>query len=480
MSQIWLMQPQTIEARVVALLRAERARPVLEGDGWQVLSIDDVGELSGLHEGASPRLVVVGAGRASAAGVEDLVGKVRGAAPLVDVVVWKKNAPGNVVRAALRAGAVDVVLSEEPAALAATMREVLERQHLLPQVEELSQARHRGARFEGMYSKSDAMWEIFTTITRTASSDATVLITGETGTGKDLLARAVHRRSKREGRFVAVNCSAIRPEIVESELFGHERGAFTGAHQAKEGLFRHADGGTLLLDEIGDMPPEAQLSLLRVLQEERLRPVGSTREIPVNVRVVAATNAPLSEQVRHGTFREDLFYRLDVIRLAVPPLRERPEDVLYLFGHFLRALSKRYGVARPNLDQNLIDRLVSYDWPGNVRQLENTAERLVLEGNHDRLTLRDLNRVLPRVSQDPERPAKPPPTEVVTVHPTRTLAETLEPAKRTLEKRYLEAILIETRGRVGKAAGLAGISRRTMVRKMKEYQIDKMSYRAHP
>lgn len=463
----------------VALLGSQKIARHFERSGWAVRAIDEPAALNELHEGDTPRLIVVADGRASATRIGRLVNQLRAAAPLVDVIAWRPDATGAFVRAALRAGATDVVLDEAPEGLIAAAVEAVERQNLLPQVEEISRARNRSGRFEGMLSRSDAMWDLFMTVSRTASSDATVLITGETGTGKDLLARAIHRRSGREGRFVAVNCSSIRPEIVESELFGYERGAFTGASHPKQGLFRHADGGTLLLDEIGDMPAAAQLSLLRVLQEGRVRPVGSSREIPVSVRVVAATNAPLDDQIKHGTFREDLFYRLDVIRLAIPALRDRPEDVLYLFGHFLRTLCKRYGVNRPHLNQAFIDRLIEYEWPGNVRQLENVAERIVLEGDRETLTVRDLNRILPksRPAAASAAEADPPAVLDAIAHPELTLAENVEPVKRRLERDYLEAVLREKGGRVIEAARHAGISRRTMLRKMNELGLDKRNYR---
>lgn len=465
---------------VVVVLNSRKAAGWLERAGWETREISNPAEFNGIREGRSARVIIVGCGRSGPERIAEIVEQLNTAAPLVDVVVWRAGASAEFVRAAFRAGAHDVVLGDSAEALVEAADQAFKRQRLLPQVENLSRARHRSGRFEGMLSRNDTMWDIFMTITRTAATDATVLVTGETGTGKDLVARAIHRRSKRDGRFVAVNCSSIRPEIVESELFGHERGAFTGASQSKEGLFRHADGGTLLLDEIGDMPAEAQLSLLRVLQEERVRPVGSTREVPVNVRVVAATNAPLTDQVRDGTFREDLFYRLDVIRIEIPPLRDRREDVLYLFGHFLRTHCKRYGVDRPHLNQAFIDRLTEYDWPGNVRQLENVTERLVLEGDRETLTTRDLNRIVPKtVGQEATVPAsKRNGTPIVeSIDPEVPLATHLDSARKQIESDYLKTVLMEQSGQVLKAARRAGISRRTMFRKMKEHGLDKQDFR---
>ena len=334
------------------------------------------------------------------------------------------------------------------------------------------------------------MWDIFQTIAHTAGSDATVLIVGETGTGKDLLARAIHRQSKRPGRFVAVNCSTISPEIIESELFGHERGAFTGAHQQKEGLFRYADGGTIFLDEIGDMPVQTQLSLLRVLQEQTVRPVGSHQEIPIDARVIAATNASLADAVQSGSFREDLFYRLDVIRLEVPPLRDRPEDILFLFGHFLKRVCADYEMPPPELHESFIDLLVVQPWSGNVRQLENLTQRLALKGHTHQLTADDLNDVIyaqdiPGVSTDPLDSLSPPALDSLQTHnrqplsinPTQTITDFLQPHLTTLEKEYLETVLANNNGRIIDSAKQAGMSRRTLHRKLKAYNIDKYQFR---
>ena len=211
-----------------------------------------------------------------------------------------------------------------------------------------------------------------------ADSDAAVLITGESGTGKELLAQAIHRASRRGARpFVAVNCGAIPGELLESELFGHARGAFTGAVQAHKGLFQAADGGTLLLDEIGDMPLPLQVKLLRVLQQGEVRPVGSTQAIPVNVRVISATHRDLDAQRAAGLFREDLYYRLNVVSLRLPPLSERREDIPLLATHFLQRLAERYQKPVPSLAPDAMQALVAAPWPGNVRQLLNLLEQAV-------------------------------------------------------------------------------------------------------
>jgi len=408
----------------------------------------------------------------------------------VNILVRKPGAEASYVRKVLRAGATDVIFEDSLATLKEAITDIQDAHDYSSPTLEVRDGRKKSNSFEGILSRNKAMWDIFETIGHTAASDATVLIVGETGTGKDLLARAIHRQSQRRGRFVAVNCSTISPEIIESELFGHERGSFTGAHQQKEGLFRYADGGTIFLDEIGDMPVQTQLSLLRVLQEQTVRPVGSHQEIPIDARVIAATNASLSEAVQNGTFREDLFYRLDVIRLEVPPLRERPEDILFLFDHFLKHVCANYEMDPPELGQSFMDLLVEQTWSGNVRQLENLTQRLVLKGHTHQLTADDLNDVLYAQDIPGASAALPDPvatsgddplqTEIghpVSIDPTQTISDFLQPRLTTLEKEYLESVLAKNHGRINDSANQAGMSRRTLHRKLKAYNIDKHQFR---
>jgi two-component system C4-dicarboxylate transport response regulator DctD len=315
-----------------------------------------------------------------------------------------------------------------------------------------------------------------------APTDANVLIEGETGTGKELIARAIHRRSGRTGRFVPINCGAIPPELVESELFGHEKGAFTGAVTRKDGLFRHAESGTIFLDEIGTIVESTQLRLLRTLQEATVRPVGANEEVPIDVRVVAATSQPLQELVDQQRFRVDLLYRLDVIRLALPALRDRPEDIIFLFAHFALSAAKRYQVERPDVDDRFLDALTAYDWPGNVRQLENFTERLILtHPSPGTLTAEHFDRLIRRDGSRP-RPAVPSgnddaPEPFGRVDTTRELGQALGELVEEAERAYLETCLRENGGRIGETAKHAGISRRTLLRKLRKHGIDKMAFR---
>ncbi|MGE0712220.1 MAG: sigma 54-interacting transcriptional regulator [Planctomycetota bacterium] len=320
------------------------------------------------------------------------------------------------------------------------------------------------SRYEGLRTASPAMRRVFETCERVAPTEATVLLLGETGTGKELLARALHSRSGRGGRFVAIDCGAIPEALLESELFGHEPGAFTGAARRRAGAFERAQRGTLLLDEIGNLSAAAQHSLLRVLQERRVRPLGAERELAVDVRVVAATSAPLFEAVQAGTFRQDLLYRLDVIRVELPPLRARPEDVLHLFRLFCRELAERYELSVPAVGRRFLDAMLRHAWPGNVRQLENFTERLLLTGAEcqDADDFQELVRPAQRLEPDAPR-----------VDLARSLADHVAAS----EQRYLEAALRERGGRVQETADLAGINRRTLLRKLRRYGIDKRGFR---
>ncbi|HEX8909486.1 MAG TPA: sigma-54 dependent transcriptional regulator [Anaeromyxobacteraceae bacterium] len=299
---------------------------------------------------------------------------------------------------------------------------------------------------------SPAMARLSELVARVAPRDVTVLIQGESGTGKERLAEALWRASRRADRpFVRFNCAALSPELAEAELFGHARGAFTGAVRSRPGLFGEADGGTLLLDEVGELAPAAQAKLLRVLQDGEVRPVGEDRARRVDVRVLASTHRDLREQVARGAFREDLFYRLDVVTLLIPPLRERPEDVPVLARHFLALFAERFGVGCPPPSPELLARLAAYPWPGNVRELEHALERLVALSPEGALDLG----LLP--AGEPGAPAAAP----------LALKQRVEAFERGL---VLDA-LRKAGGRRAEAARALGISRVTLHDKLRKYAI---------
>jgi two-component system response regulator AtoC len=286
---------------------------------------------------------------------------------------------------ALRSGAYDYISKPfDGDEILLTLRKAEERIQLRGEVVRLRKEVSRVGGFPGVIGNSAPLREVMELARRVAAYPSTVLVTGESGTGKEAIARAVHQASPRaDGPFVAVNCGAIPENLLESELFGHEKGAFTGADRAREGLFVQAGGGTLFLDEIGELPMQLQVKLLRAVQERSVRPVGGSTEQPVDVRLVAATARDLVEEVRAGRFRDDLFYRINVVRLHLPPLRARTEDIPVLADHFLRAHAARFGIEDPLLPREVLPTLAKYPWPGNVRELENVMERaLVLSGGN--------------------------------------------------------------------------------------------------
>lgn len=301
------------------------------------------------------------------------------------------------------------------------------------------------------------MKKIDTVVRQVAATDATVLIIGESGTGKELVARALHAGSpRRDQPFVPVNCAAIPEELLESELFGHTRGAFTGAHSSRAGMFQLANGGTLFLDEVGDMPLVLQAKLLRVLQDKRVRPVGSDRTIFVEVRVIAATNKNLEKAVEQGTFREDLFYRLQVIPIHLPPLRARRSDIPLLLQHFLERANRKYG-RDAHLTPEAMVHLWEYDWPGNVRELENIIERLVVLNETSRIDIEDLPSSVRIFISEKKIPT-----------PTLDNGElNLQQAVELFENRLIDEALRRTNGNRSAAAQMLGVKRTTLLSKLR-------------
>lgn len=435
-----------------------------------------LGQLTTPTEGLAPRAIVLGGSLAQRLDWAKSIPMIRDVWPLVDVLVWEPRATPELVQGALRAGVREVILERSPRLARARVVRVISEQQLLPRTTQQAQSLAQ-TEFEGMISRSRSMHDLFETAGQVAPSAASVLILGETGTGKELLARAIHRRSGRTGRFVAINCAAVPETLIDSELFGHVEGAFTGASKPKAGLFRHADQGTLLLDEAGNVPLPVQYRLLRVLQEGAVRPVGGHAEVPVDVRVIAATSAPLEDLVASGAFREDLLYRLDVIRLVIPPLRRRHDDVIFLFATFARRFADEYRVDRPTVTDGFLDALTRYDWPGNVRQLENIVERLVLTEGGTLVTADRLGQLLG--THAVPAPGSPPPigTNVESIDLDVPMEEALRPHLDRLERTYLEGILKRTDGRVNEAARHSGLSRRTLSRMFNRLGIDKRQFK---
>ena len=275
--------------------------------------------------------------------------------------------------------------------LTSLVDKALTQKKLQQENQQLRNELHKKYQFEQIIGKSEGIQTVLSLVERVADSDSTVLVTGESGTGKELVARAVHYNSPRADKaFVAINCGAIPAELLESELFGHVKGAFTGAIANRIGRFEMADGGTIFLDEIGDLEPSLQVKLLRVLQQRSFEPVGAAKSVQVNVRVIAATNKNLEELVGHGRFREDLFYRLNVIPLNIPPLRERKADIPLLFSHFMELFNRNKGRKLTGLSNETLECLINYGWPGNIRELENLVERLAILKGQGQIEINDL------------------------------------------------------------------------------------------
>jgi transcriptional regulator with GAF, ATPase, and Fis domain len=322
----------------------------------------------------------------------------------------------------------------------------------------------RASMFEEVVGTSKALKAVLSRIAKVAPTDSTVLITGETGTGKELFARAIHKRSDRPERaFVSVNCAALAPSLISSELFGHEKGAFTGATQRRAGRFEMADGGTIFLDEVGELPPDVQVALLRVLQEREFERVGGTQSVHVDVRVIAATNRDLKTAIAHGAFRQDLFYRLNVFPIEAPPLRERNDDIVMLVEYFVQRYASRAGKNIRSIDKKSVDLLQSYGWPGNIRELQNVIERSVILSSGDVLSVDEL--WLSRESPQPAHQAGP------------AASPRSEPRS---EREIIEAALAESRGRVSGLSGAAaklGIPPSTLDHRVKALKISKSQFK---
>ncbi|HXV64416.1 MAG TPA: sigma 54-interacting transcriptional regulator, partial [Vicinamibacteria bacterium] len=324
---------------------------------------------------------------------------------------------------------------------------------------------NRASMFEEIVGSSDALRKVLVQLEKVAPTDSTVLITGETGTGKELVARAIHKRSARSARaFVSIHCAAVPASLITSELFGHERGAFTGALQQRKGAFELADGGTIFLDEVGELPADTQVALLRVLQEREFQRIGGSRPIRVDVRVIAATNRDLQAAVVERSFRPDLFYRLNVLPLEVPALRKRPADIPLLVEYFVYRFAKRAGKKITGIEREALDLLQSYPWPGNVRELQNVIERAVILCDSERLSVDESWLIGRSTVQSPvQRP--------------------LDNELRSRERAMVEAALMESKGRVSGPSGAAaklGIPRSTLESRIRSLGLNKHRFKASP
>jgi len=459
----------TPKARVLVVDDDERVLKslarILRAESYDVVALSDPLDSIPLVEG-DPQLdvAIIDLMMPGMDGLE-LCERIRRRRPALEVVVM--TAFGSIENAvkAIRAGAFDFLTKPFPSndAVLVVVEKAVERRRLLDRTRYLERQLEIQARFENIVGNAPRMLEIFQLVETVAATEATVLLLGESGTGKELVARAVHERSPRSRRpFLAVNCSALTETLLESELFGHAKGAFTGAVASRRGVFEEAHGGTLFLDEIGDVPPTTQVRLLRALQEGEVKPVGANEIRRVDVRVVAATNVDLARAVADGRFREDLFYRLNVVSVELPPLRDRRDDIPLLAMHFLSRLAGRRGIQTPSLSPEALERLCEHSWPGNVRELENAVERALVVSRGGPVGVEHLP---PSLSRGSDAGARRSPDL------DRPFTDARREVLARFERDYLVDVLRRAKGNVAEAARLAGVDRSNLRRLLVRHRI---------
>ena len=432
----------------------------LTEEGYEVTSVNDPSLVVDLLKEANYDVVVIDLKMPTISGLE-LLEKIKPLNIASTIIAMSGFGSSEDALSAIKLGATDFISKPfSPDELIFIIRKAQEREHLKSENEVLKEQVTRRYSFSNIVSNSDAMVEIFEIIKKISDYSTTVLIQGESGTGKELIAKAIHYNSlRRNQRFVAINCGAIPENLLESELFGHKRGAFTDATRDKKGLFEEANGGTILLDEIGELPAHLQVKLLRVLQERIIRPVGDTRAIPVDVRVIAATLRDIESDVLIGRFRDDLFYRLNVITIRIPALRDRKEDIPILINYFLKKNQEKLGLQVCGLNNDAIKAMVDYSWPGNIRELENCIERAMILTEGNKITLSSL----PKVIQKSENIPKQLQIEANDL--------SIKSHTRKLEIDLILKALEKTGGNRTQAAKFLEISHRTLLYKLKEYSI---------
>jgi two-component system, NtrC family, nitrogen regulation response regulator NtrX len=439
-------------------------RMTLEYEGYEVLLAATGQEGLTLAERESPDLVLLDVKMPGMDGLEVLE-RLRAMTDTLPVIVVSGHGTISTAVEATKKGAFDFI--EKPFAserVLVSLRNALDQRRLRDENRTLKRAvevRHQ------MIGDSPSLRQVMAAVGRAAPTNATVLIQGESGVGKELVARTIHRNSLRSReRFVQVNCAAIPEELIESELFGHEKGSFTGATEKQMGKFEQADRGTIFLDEVGDMSAKTQAKVLRVLQEGEVERLGSARTIKVDVRVIAATNKNLEEEIEKGNFREDLYFRLAVIPIYVPPLRERPEDIPLLVRHYMDYLSRESNARPRRITQAALDALQRYRWKGNIRELRNTVERLIIMSPGDTIDLVDL----PSSLRNPGSGAPSSPSRNA-VAPDGGAAGTLREFKDNAERAFLVAKLRENGWNISKTAELIDTPRSNLYKKLEQYQI---------
>jgi len=430
---------------------------LLEEESFQVISFPTAEEAEEKLQNISPDLVITDLKLPGIDGLE-FISRIKNSFPHLPVIIITAYATLDSAVEAIRLGARDYLIKPfPPEKVLLSLKRILELEELKEENQWLKEELSRREKFEEMVGKSSPMREVYELIEKVARSDVPVLIVGESGTGKELVARAIHKRSpRREGKFVPVNCGAIPETLMESELFGHEKGAFTGATEKKKGLLEISHGGTLFLDEVGDLPLSVQMKLLRFLQEKEFVKVGGTNSVKVDTRVISATNKNLEKEIEKGNFREDLYYRIQAVIIPLPPLRERKEDIPLLVEHFLRkyqneSMEKR----KKEFTPEAMELLLNYHWPGNVRELENVVRGCIALSEGDFIGEENL-----------------PPCLKETTGKINTSWGSWAEMQRKFQESYIRETLKKAGGNVSRASRIAGISRRHFYEKMKEYHID--------
>ncbi len=432
-------------------------RDLLTSQGGTVSTANGLSEAAELLESSEFDVVITDLELGNSSGLE-VCERVRGTQPEVPVIMLTGHASMASAVGAIRAGAYDFITKPvDGAVVGLAVDRAVAHRRIRAEIKQLKDRLQATENPGELVGQSAPMRKVYSLIQRVRDTPASVLIAGESGTGKELVARALHSETARANQpFVAINCAAVPSQLLESELFGHAKGAFTDARAARQGLFQQASGGTLLLDEIGEMPVEMQAKLLRVLQERVVRPVGGTQEIPIDVRILAATNRDLELEVERGNFREDLFYRLNVVQINVPPLRSRGSDILLLAAHFIEVAGQKLGRQVNGLSAEAAQLLLDYDWPGNVRQLQNCIERAVTLTRFDQIAPVDL----------PEKVRKFTATPNVVIEADPEYVLPLD----VMERRYIETVLKFTGANKSQAARLLGLDRRTLYRKLERFE----------
>jgi len=449
----------------------EHLRVILEMDGLEVETAGDGRSALAAVRERHFHLVITDLRMPDMSGIE-LLTTVRAEKLPFGVIVLTGHGDTQVALDAMKAGADDFVTKPyEPDHLRHLVQRILERRRLIDELQQLRLEMREDYSFHSMVSKSPKMRKVFDLIKQVGPLGSTVLIYGETGTGKELVAKAIHAAdSRRQGPFMALNCAVLHDSLLESELFGHERGAFTGADKRKKGRFELADNGTLFLDEVGDVSPAMQAKLLRVLQSGTFERVGGTETLKVDVRIVAASNKRLEDEVKAGRFRSDLFYRLNVIRIDLPPLHERPEDIPLLAMHFLEKFKPMSTPPVTEIDSEAMQALLDHTWPGHIRELENAIKAAVAMADGSVIHRDSLP---PSVAPPSRKPANSSPL----IDIERPLPDLTNDLIGRVERDYFVRLLVQYRGNVARCAKHSGLSRRSVTQKLQKYDLDRTRFK---